>query len=381
MDTGGRIAIDPALTEQLITDAQGADALPLLAFTLERLHADYGSEGRLTIAEYEKIGGVQGSIEAAVNHALAEPSRSPVIPTEKKVAARLSACSLHSWLARVDPDTGAPMRRVARLDEIPESSRTVVERLVEARLLVAGRRAGVDVIEVAHESLLRRWLALTAWLEADADDLRLVDGVERAAGEWARNGRHVAWLDHRAERLAEADRLAAREDFRRRLGEEGVAYLAACRAREEAERKDKEEALAREQARLAEIAAAQAQITAEQGRTASAQARTARMQRTAKWTLAAAAVAIIIGFAVGLWQRHTNRTQKAELDSGSANLLAELANTERSRDNWQARWFCRLSCVSRSIWTGRRSRRRRRRRRLPPRVAGGLGAGFGRPAR
>ena len=59
----------------------------------------------------------------------------------------------------------------------------MVERLVEARLLVADRRARVDVIEVAHESLLRRWPALTAWLEADAGDLKLVEGVERAAGE------------------------------------------------------------------------------------------------------------------------------------------------------------------------------------------------------
>jgi hypothetical protein len=34
-----RLAIDPTLTEHLTTDARGADALPLLAFTLERLWA------------------------------------------------------------------------------------------------------------------------------------------------------------------------------------------------------------------------------------------------------------------------------------------------------------------------------------------------------
>ena len=336
VEAGGRLAIDPALTEQLIADAQGADALPLLGFTLERLYADYGGEGRLTLAEYEKIGGVQGSIEAAVARALTDPGRSPAIPAAKEAQLACLRAAFIPWLARIEPNTGAPMRRVARLDEIPQGSRTMVERLVEARLLVADRRARVDVIEVAHESLLRRWPALTAWLEADADDLKLVEGVERAAGEWAGNGRHDAWLDHRAERLADAERLAGRDDFRKRLGEAGVAYLAACRGREEAERREKEEALAREQARLAEIAAAQAQITAEQGRTASAQARTARMQRLARWTLAAAAVAIVIGLGAGIWQRHTNRTQKAELDRGRANLLAELANTERSRDNWQS---------------------------------------------
>ena len=329
VEFGGRIAIDPALTEQLITDAQGADALPLLAFTLERLHADYGSEGRLTIAEYEKIGGVQGSIEAAVNHALAEPGRSPAIPPEKKAQLACLRAAFIPWLARIDPETGAPMRRMARLDEIPESSRSMVERLVEARLLVADRRAGVDVIEVAHESLLRRWPALTTWLEADADDLRLVEGVERASSEWARNGRHVAWLDHRAERLAAADRLAARDDFRKRLGEEGTAYLAACRLREDADRKEREEALAREQARLAEMAATQERMAA-------AQARTAHVQRNTKWALAATAIAVAIGLGFGFWQRQTTNAlrasleeQRLALEGARVNLLAELATTER----------------------------------------------------
>ena len=60
------------------------------------------------------------------------------------------------WLARVDPDTGVWMRRVARLDELRQSSRALVERLIKVRLLVADRRSGADVMEVAHESSLRQ---------------------------------------------------------------------------------------------------------------------------------------------------------------------------------------------------------------------------------
>lgn len=86
----------------------------------------------------------------------------------------------------------------------------MVERLTKARLLVADRRFGTDVVEVAHESLLRQWPALVAWLQADADDLKLVDAIERAAGEWARNDRQDSWLDHRGDRLAAAERVAAR---------------------------------------------------------------------------------------------------------------------------------------------------------------------------
>jgi WD domain, G-beta repeat len=104
---------------------------------------------------------------------------------------------------------------------------------------------------------------LTAWLEVDAADLKLVEGVERAAREWARNGRLEAWLDHRGDRLTMAEGLGVRQDLRKRLGEEGSAYLAACRGRDEAERRASEEALAREQARLSEIAVANVRMLAE----------------------------------------------------------------------------------------------------------------------
>ena len=312
-----------------MADAGGADALPLLSFTLERLYADYGGEGRLTLAEYQKLGGVKGSIEAAVARAFAEPGRAPAIPAAKDAQLACVRAASIPWLARIAPDTGVPMRRMARLDEIPEGSRAVVERLVAARLLVADRRAGIDVIEVAHESLLRQWSALASWLEADASDLKVVEGVERASSEWGRNGRHEAWLDHRAERLTVAERLTSREDFHRRLGEEGNAYLAACRAREEAEHREKEAALAREQARLAEVAAAQA--------------RTARTQRLARWSLAIAGGAVVIGLGLGAWQRSINLALQSSLDSQQAalaleqtNLFVELSIVERLRGNLDA---------------------------------------------
>jgi hypothetical protein len=286
---GGRLTIDPALTETLIADAAGADALPLLSFTLERLYADYSTEGRLTLAEYEALGGVQGSIEAAVAKALRNPSYPPEIPDGKEDQLACLRSAFIPWLARIAPDTGAPMRRLARLDEIPETARAMVERLVTARLLLADRRGGVAVVEVAHESLLRRWPALAAWLEADAGNLKVIEGVEAAADEWIRNGRHEAWLDHRAERLEAATHLTLRDDFRKRLGDDGGGYLAACRGREESERTEKEAALVREHQRLEEIAAAQT--------------RTARNQRLARFSLVVAGFAVVFGLALGLWQR------------------------------------------------------------------------------
>ncbi len=39
------------------------------------------------------------------------------------------------WLAGIDPDTGAPRRRVARLSEIPAEARPLIDLLIEQRLL------------------------------------------------------------------------------------------------------------------------------------------------------------------------------------------------------------------------------------------------------
>ena len=94
------------------------------------------------------------------------------------------------WLARIDPESGsADAARGSARANFLANSLGIVQRLIKARLLVLDRRSGSDVVEVAHESLLRQWPTLTDWLQADANELKMIDGVERAAGEWVRNGR------------------------------------------------------------------------------------------------------------------------------------------------------------------------------------------------
>ena len=72
-EAGGKLAIEPALTQRLLIDieAGAGDALPLLAFTLEQLYLDYRQTGALRLVDYEKFGGIKGAIDAAVERALA----------------------------------------------------------------------------------------------------------------------------------------------------------------------------------------------------------------------------------------------------------------------------------------------------------------------
>jgi hypothetical protein len=42
----------------MVEETRGADALPLLAYTLREMHEKYGGDDLLSVAEYEQLGGV-----------------------------------------------------------------------------------------------------------------------------------------------------------------------------------------------------------------------------------------------------------------------------------------------------------------------------------
>jgi hypothetical protein len=86
VEAGGKLAIEPALTQRLLVDieAGAGDALPLLAFTLEQLYLDYRQTGALRLVDYEKFGGIKGAIDAAVERALVRADADPLIPRDRE---------------------------------------------------------------------------------------------------------------------------------------------------------------------------------------------------------------------------------------------------------------------------------------------------------
>ena len=72
-EAGGKLSIDPLLTSRLLHDLElggGADALPLLAVTLEQLYLEVRQSGVLRLADYLALGELRGAIDAAVGRAL-----------------------------------------------------------------------------------------------------------------------------------------------------------------------------------------------------------------------------------------------------------------------------------------------------------------------
>ena len=256
--SGRRFALDETLVETLLSDIEkggSKDALPLLAFTLERLYSDYGHDRDLTLTEYNELGGIRGSINAAVERALKNADGNGAIPADRGARLALLRRGPIPWLAGIDPDTGSPRRRVARLSEIPAEARPLMELLVEERLLATDVDPDTreTTIEPAHEALLRQWGRLEGWLEEDLRELTAIEGVRRAARDWAANGKNPQWLAHVAGRLEDAEAAAHREDLKDLLQPTDREYLEA--AREAEDRRARAELIAlRRQRMLAVIA-------------------------------------------------------------------------------------------------------------------------------
>ena len=95
---GQRLTIVPELADRLVVDATGADALPLLAFTVSHLYREFAPTGSLTLEQYESIGGVGGSIDMALKQALAGPGDAPAIPAVREAQYALLHKTFIPWL-------------------------------------------------------------------------------------------------------------------------------------------------------------------------------------------------------------------------------------------------------------------------------------------
>jgi WD40 repeat protein len=217
------LTIDAALVSQLLEDCtEGSDALPLLALTLERLFEDcrrepsaHAPDGHpeaqeqaphLTLADYASMGGVGHVVHTEIDRILSRDAE------QRQQELEMLRAAFIPWLATINPDNDEPLRRIARWTDLPESSRPLLEKLIERRLLVRDKRNDEVVVEVALESLLRQWDDLCAWLAEERDDLKHADALDRDNTAWDASGRDDAWLLH-GTRLADAENLLRKPGF------------------------------------------------------------------------------------------------------------------------------------------------------------------------
>jgi hypothetical protein len=248
VDPAARVgaAFEPGLVSRIVADvADQPAALPVLQYTLTELYERRVS-GVLTVAEYERLGGVAGAIAQR-----AEQLHAACSPAEKAAARRLFTSLVH--VGEGEEDT----RRRARRAELGrgEAMASVLERFGEARLLGFDREVATrePTVEVAHEALLREWPRLRSWLDADRDAIRAHRHLTEAAATWRARGSDASEL-YRGGRLDLAlEWLAGHPD---EPSEAERAFLDASVERRDAEAARERRRITRLRALLAGVAVA-----------------------------------------------------------------------------------------------------------------------------
>jgi hypothetical protein len=107
-----RDIFEPALVDHLVETSAGADALPLLAMTLEQLYAEYGLHERINRGDYAALYGTDADAAGPVRRALAAAYRMAGAAGTDETLNRLLIPGLATW-DQAAGETGAAKRRVA----------------------------------------------------------------------------------------------------------------------------------------------------------------------------------------------------------------------------------------------------------------------------
>ena len=191
----------PNLVDRLIDEVgQMPGALPLLSFTLSELYLKltqkwkdpkYSDRALRIDAEFDKQGGVAGSL---TRRATEEYNK---IGEDKELGKVAQTTMRRVMLRMLTLDGGGIARRRVPESELvypddAENNRReqVINRLVEARLLVKGQQeTGEPYVEPAHDFLVRGWGTLQNWIDEEKakETLELQQRLTAQANDWARN--------------------------------------------------------------------------------------------------------------------------------------------------------------------------------------------------
>ncbi|WP_416959065.1 helix-turn-helix domain-containing protein [Streptomyces sp. Agncl-13] len=246
------VTLEPGLVPLLLRDAGLRDepgtvdrsntpddtpsgALPLVSHALLATWQQR-EDTTLTVAGYERTGGIQGAIARTAETVFAQ-----LYPAEQKTIRRVLSRLVHVS----DEGTAATRRRAGRsalMEQLADAdaASAALDVFVQARLITVDR----DTVEITHEALLHAWPRLRDWIHADRAGLLIHQQLAHAAAEWEREDRDPSAL-YRGTRLDTVRAWADELDGRSRIGPREEAFLEASQAEE-----DTRQHLARRQIRL-----------------------------------------------------------------------------------------------------------------------------------
>lgn len=186
--------IDDGLVSQLMAEARSqAAALPLLSYALDQAWRNKTGD-TLRLADYERIGGMEGSVAASAGRAYATLTSAQQVVAQQ-VFMRLTVTNSEGQVSaaratRAELETGASAADVT----------AVLEAFADHNVRLV--TIGADSVSISHEVLLTAWDQLREWLQGDLEDRIRYARVRADARTWDASKRANSYL-YPAGRLAE----------------------------------------------------------------------------------------------------------------------------------------------------------------------------------
>ena len=303
------VEFEDGVISAIVAEASAQPAgLPLLQFALAELY-EQRTDNCITAKSLDDLGGLGGAIGRRAEEIY------------RTLDDDMQAHARELFGRLISPGHGGPdTRRRARHGELSEPARTVADRFVAARLLVADRDVATrePVIEVGHEALLTSWPRLREWLDADRRWLAQLQHLATAARNWSESDRADGEL-YRGSRL-EAVVEALPEHGEQLNADEHAFVAASLNARDEG--RERERRSARRLRRLLATTAGLLAVALVAGLIAFNQRQHARTTATSAelTTLASRSLSLRSSqrdlaalLAVEAWQRSPDATSKSAL--------------------------------------------------------------------
>lgn len=214
------LKLPPGLTDRLVEDTDTSDALPLLAFALNRLAEGLPRGGTLSAAAYEATG-LRSILAEHADAAMAAACEAGAL-TEHHVMD-----ALVRGMVSEDATGRRTRRRLAR-DTLSAALRTAIDQFVDRRLVISDGSS----LRLAHDALIAEWPALASAVETRSTALRAAVLVGQAAADWDKAGRSDGYLWDARRYEAVIDDLGGprRSEWKVEVDDLGPEFLAATRS-------------------------------------------------------------------------------------------------------------------------------------------------------
>lgn len=197
------LVLKPGVVPRLLQHLRGLPAAnSLLQVTMVALWHGL-DDNRVTLDRVRALGEPSVELDAAANEACADVLEQTGASRDDVKHVLLAMIEFDGWL-----DGHRKPASVNVLRQLVADGGALVDALVEHRLLARDRQ----VVEIAHEGLLRHWQQLQGWVKAERTTLRdQRDVLREAAHFWDRQGR-PSWLLYSAGELDNTREFIARSD-------------------------------------------------------------------------------------------------------------------------------------------------------------------------